>query len=1036
MKKASLKARQQTYQQTPEETDQLDTILDLELQSAFDVPPRHYEMIFLVHEGRTDETPAIIEKITEMVKDARGTVWRVNDWGMRRLAYRIQKTWQAQYILMNVEVPSDKIAAIEKVLLQDERVIRHLVTKQDKAEKKDYPAPVMYNAKGEMGSNDESERKKRPSAAGSIMSPPAKRPSLSCLGDEKKIDPSVLQFQNQKLSQQLEVQKERIHELESRFEDLKARQSDYDDTLMTVNSAWNQLTIILAVKANAGLNGLQQMSNATPLEDRGDSDGPSESIFLRKLLQASPKVDDEGNARKKLHSALQARSSQTYKVLKCIVQAVDQQRLRNEELAVSLKKSLSSDEAADLLRSTHEDFRSEVSHMRAKMDEMHLQHRSLSLELSEIRDLNAKSQAEVRRVSDHLEDTLMQLESTRRKLVAAKQSASSSGPGAFPASPSLVKSESRDGKQDSRNASGEARELEAALEEAKKLSAQRLTEIEDKQQTILELNQKLREYQSASEDEQRIKSSRPYSILAEQLIAARAEAERNRLILEQLQRERDASSLRDKDMAFRAEAGDAARRACQLAEARVEELEKKLEHACRERDVLQQRLEEAHSSLGRKETVAELKVMIATLHKEMSMMQAQLTKHKEAAQQLVTLRADNESLKSILSRKAKEIEQLGKRILSQASEQKALKAEVAHLKSSECELQMFMDMFERESTDTRDMKEVKSAEVRALAQVAQLRAELDEHGLALRVKAANEAEAACQQRLVAAEAEIGQLRQQLDETEKRIVELQETVKAKEEEGEAYITEIETIGAAYEEMQSQNRRLLQQISERDEYNTQLIAEGVKARQLQASLQAEKQSMETRMQHATAAADVHKQRVVRLEEQVKSAYEQLAKAVEDARGMAGSVEAGKRKQAEMERETAAAREAMEGLQKDLSLRNTQMVEVEEKLETERNKRRRVEEERDALSARLARLGQSMERGGGSGGPSVEQLQEELRQYKSIMKCSVCHDRQKEVVITKCFHLFCSPCIQKNLELRHRKCPGCGVPFGQNDVRNVYI
>ncbi|CAI5947767.1 unnamed protein product [Closterium sp. NIES-65] len=69
------------------------------------------------------------------------------------------------------------------------------------------------------------------------------------------------------------------------------------------------------------------------------------------------------------------------------------------------------------------------------------------------------------------------------------------------------------------------------------------------------------------------------------------------------------------------------------------------------------------------------------------------------------------------------------------------------------------------------------------------------------------------------------------------------------------------------------------------------------------------------------------------QVKAAWEQLGKAVEDARGMAGSVEAGKRKQAEMERETAAAREAMEGLQKDLSSRNTQMVEVEEKLESER-------------------------------------------------------------------------------------------------------
>lgn len=44
--------------------------------------------------------------------------------------------------------------------------------------------------------------------------------------------------------------------------------------------------------------------------------------------------------------------------------------------------------------------------------------------------------------------------------------------------------------------------------------------------------------------------------------------------------------------------------------------------------------------------------------------------------------------------------------------------------------------------------------------------------------------------------------------------------------------------------------------------------------------------------------------------------------------------------------------------------------------------------------------------------------------------------QVVITKCYHLFCGPCIQRNLEIRHRKCPACGVPFGQSDVRNVYI
>ncbi len=58
--------------------------------------------------------------------------------------------------------------------------------------------------------------------------------------------------------------------------------------------------------------------------------------------------------------------------------------------------------------------------------------------------------------------------------------------------------------------------------------------------------------------------------------------------------------------------------------------------------------------------------------------------------------------------------------------------------------------------------ELQQAECRARAQVEHLKVALDEHSLELRVKAANEAEAVCQQRLTAAEAEIAELRQRLD----------------------------------------------------------------------------------------------------------------------------------------------------------------------------------------------------------------------------------------------------------------------------------
>ena len=64
------------------------------------------------------------------------------------------------------------------------------------------------------------------------------------------------------------------------------------------------------------------------------------------------------------------------------------------------------------------------------------------------------------------------------------------------------------------------------------------------------------------------------------------------------------------------------------------------------------------------------------------------------------------------------------------------------------------------------MLEVRESESKAHSQAEMLKKALDEHGLELRVRAANEAEAACEQRLSAAEAEIEELRAQLDANER------------------------------------------------------------------------------------------------------------------------------------------------------------------------------------------------------------------------------------------------------------------------------
>ena len=78
---------------------------------------------------------------TEAVSQRKGVMWRLNDWGLRRLAYKIKKASKANYILMNIEVLPKHIGEVENMLLKDERIIRHLVFKMKGPETKDYPPP-------------------------------------------------------------------------------------------------------------------------------------------------------------------------------------------------------------------------------------------------------------------------------------------------------------------------------------------------------------------------------------------------------------------------------------------------------------------------------------------------------------------------------------------------------------------------------------------------------------------------------------------------------------------------------------------------------------------------------------------------------------------------------------------------------------------------------------------------------------------------------------------------------------------------------
>jgi E3 ubiquitin-protein ligase BRE1 len=68
--------------------------------------------------------------------------------------------------------------------------------------------------------------------------------------------------------------------------------------------------------------------------------------------------------------------------------------------------------------------------------------------------------------------------------------------------------------------------------------------------------------------------------------------------------------------------------------------------------------------------------------------------------------------------------------------------------------------------------------------------------------------------------------------------------------------------------------------------------------------------------------------------------------------------------------------------------------------------------------------------------EVLMEEIREYKSQLICSACKSRNKDAVLTRCFHVFCYECVKIRYESRDRKCPKCNMTFGAKDFHRLYL
>ena len=116
-----------------------------------------YENVFIARQDISGaQVDTLADQFTQLIADQGDEVKKRENWGLRNLAYRMNKNRKGHYVLFNIDGPAAAIAELERTMRINEDVLRYLTIRVDALE--EGPSPIMLNR----GSRDDRPRRGTP----------------------------------------------------------------------------------------------------------------------------------------------------------------------------------------------------------------------------------------------------------------------------------------------------------------------------------------------------------------------------------------------------------------------------------------------------------------------------------------------------------------------------------------------------------------------------------------------------------------------------------------------------------------------------------------------------------------------------------------------------------------------------------------------------------------------------------------------------------------------------------------------------------
>jgi small subunit ribosomal protein S6 len=98
---------------------------------------RVYEELFIIKpDAPQEEIDAYVEQVKELIVKGKGTVDKVDKWGIRKLAYRVLKYGEGYYVLIQFSSSPELVKEVERRMRVTDLVIKFITVRIDEKLKK------------------------------------------------------------------------------------------------------------------------------------------------------------------------------------------------------------------------------------------------------------------------------------------------------------------------------------------------------------------------------------------------------------------------------------------------------------------------------------------------------------------------------------------------------------------------------------------------------------------------------------------------------------------------------------------------------------------------------------------------------------------------------------------------------------------------------------------------------------------------------------------------------------------------------------